>query len=84
MHAQGHDGRPSLFLAWILMVLAAVGTLLVILATVAYWDTFDTLGKVVGVGAVLFAVGAFAALILAFFTTIFLPALRSARRRVEP
>lgn len=84
MDEQRIDGRPSLFLAWILMILAAVGTLLVVVATVAYWDAFDTLGKVVGVGAILFAVGALGALTLAFFTSIFLPALRSARRRVEP
>lgn len=77
------DG-PHLFLAWILMVCAAIGTLLVLLATVAYWDTFDTLGKLIAVGATLFAFGALVALTLAFFTSIFLPALRSARRRVAP
>lgn len=84
MTSQARDGRPSLFLAWILMVCAAIGTLLVLVATAVFWDTFDALGKVIAVGATVFAFGALVALTLAFFTSIFLPALRRAQRRSGP
>ncbi len=78
------NARPSLFLAWILMVVAGIGTLLVGLATIVYWDTFDTLGKLIATAATIFAFGALVALILAFFTTIFLPAVHRARQRAQP
>ena len=64
---------------WLLMTLSTIGALMVLWATVWWWSSFGTLGRVTAALTVLVAFGALAGLAIAFVTRILAPAWRMRR-----
>jgi hypothetical protein len=68
-----------LLVPWLLMSAATVSAVMVLIATIWLWQSFGMAGKAVAVGTVVFSFGALASLTIAFWTSVFLPALRYRR-----